>query len=68
MSQASERRSILTLAATWQSWSYYIHVTDMLTGSHRVPRMAGLMSPKVVPPDSKSHVFAYNALEALQMV
>lgn len=30
--------------------------------------MAGLMSPKVVPPDSKSHVFAYNALEALQMV
>ena len=30
----SERRSILTLAATWRSWCYYIHVTDVLTGSH----------------------------------
>ena len=40
----------------------------MLTGSHRVPRMAGLMGPKAVPPDSKSHACAYNALEALRMV
>ena len=63
-----ERRPMLTLAATWRSWCYYTHVTDMLTGSHRVPRMAGLMGPKAVPPDSKSHACAYNALEALRMV
>ena len=37
----SERRPMLTLAATWRSWCYYTHVTDMLTGSHGVPRMAG---------------------------
>ena len=43
----SERRPMLTLAATWRSWCYYTHVTDMLTGSHGVPRMAGWWAQKL---------------------